>query len=81
MVKLDGFIKNEHYFLKNHKYENMHESEALGHTNVLCSKVCIFAAIKNASINDSRPNSRFDAFSTVHTKTFENDRIARCDVS
>ena len=23
----------------------------------------------------------FDGFSTVHTKTFENDRIARCDVS
>ena len=29
----------------------------------------------------SCPHYRFDAFSTVHTKTFESDRIARCDVS
>ena len=29
---------------------------------------------------DSGPQYRFDAFSTVHTKTFEKDRIARCDV-
>ena len=35
--------------------------------------------IENASI-DSRPHYRFDTFWTVHTKTFENDRIARCDV-
>ena len=34
-------------------------------------------------VNDSRPNYNFDAFSTIHTKTFENDsdRIIRCDVS
>ena len=30
---------------------------------------------------DSRPHCRFGAFSTVHTKTFENDIIARCDVT
>ena len=30
---------------------------------------------------DSRPHYRFDTFFTVHTKTFENDRIASCDVS
>ena len=35
--------------------------------------------IENESI-DSRPHYRFDTFWTVHTKTFENDRIARCDV-
>ena len=29
---------------------------------------------------DLRPHYRFDALSTVHTKTFENDNIARCDV-
>ena len=29
----------------------------------------------------SCPHYRFDAFSIVHTKTFESDRIARCDVS
>ena len=54
---------------------------ALGfvHTNPF-SKVCIFVVIENASI-DSRPHYRFDAFSTVHTKTFGNDRIALCDVS
>ena len=34
-----------------------------------------FVVIENASI-DSRPHYRFGAFSTVHTKTFENDRIA-----
>ena len=43
-------------------------------------KVCVFVVIEKASIN-SRPHYRFDALSTVHTKTFENDRIARCDVS
>ena len=35
-----------------------------------------FVVIENASI-DSRPHYRFDAFSTVRTKTFENARIAR----
>ena len=30
---------------------------------------------------DSWPHYRFDAFSTVHTKTFENNTIARCDVN
>ena len=43
------------------------------------SNVYVFVAIENASI-DSRPHYRFDAFSNVHTKIFENDRIARCDV-
>ena len=41
---------------------------------------CIFVVIENTSI-DSLPHNHFDAFSAVHTKTFENDRIARCDVS
>ena len=36
--------------------------------------------IENASI-DSRPHYRVDAFSTFHTETFENDRVARCDIS
>ena len=36
------------------------------------SNVCVFVVIENASIN-SRPHYYFDAFSTVHTKTFEND--------
>ena len=31
---------------------------------------------KNSSI-DSRPRYRSDAFSTAHTKTFENDRIKK----
>ena len=48
------------------------------HTNAF-SKVVLFF-FDNASIN-SRPHYRFDAFSTVLTKMFENDRIARCDVS
>ena len=39
-----------------------------------------FFVFDNASI-DSRLHYSFDAFSAVHTKTFENDRIARCDVS
>ena len=43
-------------------------------------KVCVSVFLENASI-DSRPPYRFDAFSTVHTKTFENDRTARCDRS
>ena len=54
---------------------------ALGfvHTNPF-SKVFIFVVIENASI-DWCPHYRFDAFSTVHTKMFENYRIALCDVS
>ena len=36
--------------------------------------------MKNAAI-DLRPHYRFAAFSTVQTETFENDRIARRDVS
>ena len=36
-------------------------------------KLRIFVVIQNASIASS-PHYRFDAFSTVHTKTFENDR-------
>ena len=54
-------------------------SEALI-TLIRFQKVCVFVVIDNASI-DSRPCYRFDGFWTVHTKTFENDRIARCDVS
>ena len=45
------------------------------------SKVCVFAVIKNASINDSCLHNRFDAFSTAHTKTFQKYSIARRDVS
>ena len=46
------------------------------------SKSMRFRVNENALI-DSRPNYNFDAFSTIHTKTFENDsdRIIRCDVS
>ena len=47
----------------------------------MLSKVCVFAVIKNASINDSRLHNRFDAFSTAHTKTFQKDSIARRDVN
>ena len=39
------------------------------HTNAF-SKVCVFVVIENASI-DSRPHYRFDAFSTVRTKTLQ----------
>ena len=49
------------------------------HTNAF-SKAYVFVIIENASI-DSRPHYRFDQFSTVHTKTLENDRVAGCDVS
>ena len=49
------------------------------HTNAF-SKERVFVVIKNASM-DSWPHYRFDAFSTVHTKTFENNTIARCDVN
>ena len=30
---------------------------------------------------DLHPHYRFGALSTVHTETFENDKIAHCDVS
>ena len=50
----------------------------LVHTNSI-SKVCVFVFIQNAPI-DSRPHYRFGAFSTVGTETFENKRLARCDV-
>ena len=49
------------------------------HTNAF-SKLCVFVFIENASI-DLRPHYRFDAFSTAHAESFENDSIARCDVS
>ena len=49
------------------------------HTNAF-SKERVFVVIKNASM-DSWPHYRFDTFSTVHTKTFENNTIARCDVN
>ena len=45
-----------------------------------CPHYCVFVVIANASI-DSRRHYRFDAFLTVQIKTFENDRIARSDVS
>ena len=50
--------------------------------NTAFSKVCVFVVMENASIA-SRPHYRFDAFSTIHIETLENDRIARChgDVS
>ena len=48
------------------------------HTNTF-SKVYAFVVIENALI-DWRPHYRFDAFSAVHTKTFQSDRITRCDV-
>ena len=44
------------------------------------SKVCVFFVIEISS-NGSRPHYCFLAFSTVHAKKFENDGIARCDVS
>ena len=47
------------------------------HTNAF-SKVRDFVVIANASIY-SRLHYRFDAFSNV--QTYENDRIARCDIS
>jgi len=40
---------------------------------------CSLDVIENSSIV-SRPHYSFDAFSTVHTKTLEKDRFARCDV-
>ena len=47
----------------------------LAHTNAISLSSKTHRAI------DSRPPYRFDAFPSVHTKTFENDSIARCDVS
>ena len=56
-------------------------STTLGPVNTKAfSKVYVFVAIEKTSI-DSRPHYRFDAFSNVQTKMFENDRIARCAVS
>ena len=49
------------------------------HTNAF-SKECVFIVIENAS-TDSLLHHLFDAFTTVHTKTFENNRTVRCDVS
>ena len=43
------------------------------------SKVCVLVVIENASIG-MRPHYRFDAFSTVHTNKFVNNRIARFEV-
>ena len=48
------------------------------HTNTF-SKVYAFVVIENALI-DWRPHYRFDAFPAVHNKTFQIDRITRCDV-
>ena len=57
---------------------DVHSGDA--YTNTF-SKVCIFVGSENASRSNRVPLYRFDTFSTVHTKTFENGRIARCDVS
>ena len=40
-----------------------------------------FSLSSKAHRIDSCPHYCFDAFSTVYNKTFESDRIARCDVS
>ena len=57
---------------------DVHSGDA--YTNTF-SKVCVFVGSENASRSNRVPLYRFDTFSTVHTKTFENGRIARCDVS
>ena len=57
---------------------DVHSGDA--YTNTF-SKVCVFVGSENASRSNRVPFYRFDTFSTVHTKTFENGRIARCDVS
>ena len=44
------------------------------------TSLSVSVVIENASI-ELRQNYNFDAFSTLHTRTFENDRIARSDVS
>ena len=44
------------------------------------AKYAFLLPIENPSIG-SCPHYSFDAFSAFHTKTFENERIARCDVS
>ena len=47
----------------------------------LLPRECVFVVIENLNASiDSHPHYRFDAFSTVHTKKVENDRIASCDV-
>ena len=66
-----------HAFVSTSRSLNLYEGPV--HTNAL-SNVYVFVVIENASIY-SRPHYRFYAFSNVLTKTFENDRIARCDVS
>ena len=53
-------------------------AKGLSSTNAF-SKVYTFVVIESTSI-DSRPHYCFDAFSPVHTKTFEKDRITRCNV-
>ena len=66
-----------HAFVSTSRSLNLYEDPV--HTNAL-SNVYVFVVIENTSI-DSRPHYRFYEFSTVLTKTFENDRIARYDVS
>ena len=66
-----------HAFVSTSRSLNLYEGPV--HTNAL-SNVYVFVVIENTSI-DSRPHYRFYEFSTVLTKTFENDRIARYDVS
>ena len=44
------------------------------------SKQYVYGVIEKDSI-DSRPFYRLGVFSTVHTKTFENERTICCDVS
>ena len=60
----------------NRQFYNCGLSALLGpvHSNAFW-KVCVFVIIENSSIN-SGPHYCFDAFSTVPTKTFENDRAS-----
>ena len=66
-----------HAFVSTSRSLNLYEGPV--HTNALL-KVYVFVVNENATI-DSRPHYRFDAFSTVRTKTFKNVRNASCDVS
>ena len=76
MVKLDGFIKNENCFLKKSQVRK-HVSEAL--STLMCSQKYAF------SLSSKTHRSTIRVYTTVlmltaHTKTFQNDRIARRDV-
>ena len=49
-------------------------------STLICSQSMRFRCFGKCMIN-SGPHYRFDAFSTVHARTFENDRITRRDAS